>query len=249
MGGQGARAVGEGAVAHPAAGEHRRRRPRLHRAQARRAGPAAEALLHRPAVPPRAPAEGPLPPVLPDRRGGHRAAQRRLGVAAARCRGAGDAGHAARRARHHRLAPADQLRRHPGRPPALHRDTAIGACSPSSDRCARTASAARRPIRCACSTASIPRTSRSSRPCRASGTRSTRRRARTSSRYARRWMPAACPTSTTTGSSAAWTTTRAPPSSSSTAAWARRTRCSAAAATTASRRRSAAPVPPASASP
>ena len=33
----------------------------------RRSGTAAEALLHRAAVPPRAPAEGPLSPVLPDR--------------------------------------------------------------------------------------------------------------------------------------------------------------------------------------
>jgi histidyl-tRNA synthetase len=37
-----------------------------------------EALLHRPAVPPRAPAERTLSPVLADRRRGHRAAERRL---------------------------------------------------------------------------------------------------------------------------------------------------------------------------
>ncbi len=80
---RGAGAVGEDAVAHPAAGEHRRGGPRLHRARAGRERPVAEALLHRPAVPPRAPAEGPLPAVLADRRGGHRAAL--VGQRIARC--------------------------------------------------------------------------------------------------------------------------------------------------------------------
>ena len=90
-------------IAHPAPGKHRRRGPRLHRAPAGRDRPVAEALLHRPAVPPRAPAEGPLPPVLADRRRGHRAAVLRQREPAARRRSAGNAGHAARRAGHHRL--------------------------------------------------------------------------------------------------------------------------------------------------
>ena len=59
---------------HAAAGKHRRRGARLHRAQAGRNRPVAEALLHRAAVPPRAAAEGPLPAVFADRRGSDRAA-------------------------------------------------------------------------------------------------------------------------------------------------------------------------------
>ena len=51
-------------LAHAAPGEHRLGDPRLHRAPAGPAAGRAEALLHRPDVPPRAPAEGPLPPVL-----------------------------------------------------------------------------------------------------------------------------------------------------------------------------------------
>ena len=64
------------------------RRARLHRAQAMGTR-AAEALLHRPAVSPGAAAEGTLPPVLPNRSGGHRADQRRQRIACARCRSAG----------------------------------------------------------------------------------------------------------------------------------------------------------------
>ena len=52
-------------------GKHCRSCPRLHRAQA--LGPRTEqALLHRPAVPPRASAEGTLPAVLSNWRGDHR---------------------------------------------------------------------------------------------------------------------------------------------------------------------------------
>ena len=47
----------------------------------------AEALLHRPDVPARAAAEGALPAVLPDRRGGHR-----LGIAGGGCRSDRDGG-------------------------------------------------------------------------------------------------------------------------------------------------------------
>ena len=65
--------------------------------------PVAEALLHRPAVPARAAAEGPLPAVLADRRGGDRAAVGGQRSPAARRGSAGDAGHAAGRAGHHRL--------------------------------------------------------------------------------------------------------------------------------------------------
>ena len=72
------------------------RRARLYRARSRQERRAAEAVLHRPAISSRAPAEGPLSPVLPDWCGDHRAAERGQRVAIARCRIAGDAGHAAR---------------------------------------------------------------------------------------------------------------------------------------------------------
>ena len=62
----------------------------------RRDRPPPEALLHRSAIPPRAPAEGSLPAVLADWRRGHRPAERRIGVAAARCRSARDAGELSR---------------------------------------------------------------------------------------------------------------------------------------------------------
>ncbi len=97
------------AVPHPPPRKHRRRRPRLHRAQTRRDRPAPEALLHRPAVPPRAPAEGPLPPVLADRRRGHRPALRRLRVPAPRCRSHRTPRQPPRRAGHHRLDPRPQF--------------------------------------------------------------------------------------------------------------------------------------------
>ena len=61
-------------IADAAAGEYRRRGARLHRAPAGRDGAVAEALLHRAAVPARAAAEGALPAVLADRRGGDWAA-------------------------------------------------------------------------------------------------------------------------------------------------------------------------------
>ena len=53
--------------------EHGGRRPRVRRALARAGRAPVEALLHRAAVPVRAPAEGPLPRVPADRRGGPRA--------------------------------------------------------------------------------------------------------------------------------------------------------------------------------
>ncbi len=87
-----------------ASGEHGRRSARLHRAWSGRQRYAAEAVLHWPAVSPRASAEGTISPVLSDRRGDHRAAERGQRVSGARCRGAGDAGHAARRSRPARLA-------------------------------------------------------------------------------------------------------------------------------------------------
>ena len=96
VGGSRAGAVGEGAVADAAAGEYGRRGARVHRAQAGRDGAAAEALLHRAAVPARASAEGALPAVLADWRGGDRAAECRVGVSVARCGSAGDAGDASR---------------------------------------------------------------------------------------------------------------------------------------------------------
>ena len=59
-----------------APGSYRFGDARLHRASPGPDSRRQEVLLHRPDVPPRAPAEGPLPPVLSDRRGGHR-----LGIA------------------------------------------------------------------------------------------------------------------------------------------------------------------------
>ena len=63
-------------LADAASREHGVGDPRLYRAPARPAPGRAEALLHGADVPPRAAAEGPLPAVLPDRRGGDR-----LGIA------------------------------------------------------------------------------------------------------------------------------------------------------------------------
>ncbi len=77
-------------------GEHGRRGARLHRARTRQEGHAAKAVLHWAAVSSRASAEGTLSPVLPDRRGDHRAAERGQRVSVARCGSAGDAGDAAR---------------------------------------------------------------------------------------------------------------------------------------------------------
>ena len=147
--------------AHAAAGEHRLGDPRLYRAPARPASRRAEALLHRPDVPPRAAAEGALPAVLPDRRGGHR-----LGIAAVDAeviemvveilKGVGLSGFQA----------ADQLG---GRSPTAGRSMSSGcarSCRPWRRRCAAIASGAPRPIRCACSIARWRPTSRSSRSCR-----------------------------------------------------------------------------------
>ena len=121
--------------------KHRRRRPRLHRAQTLGARPE-QALLHRPAVPPRASAEGPLPPVLPDRRGSHRAASAGQRISRARRRNSRNAGDPARSARHHRLDSRTQFRRLPERPRRVQRGPAHSARTGHSARCAPTASAA-----------------------------------------------------------------------------------------------------------
>ena len=129
MGGQGASAERESAVPDPAAGEHRRRRPRLYRAWARQAGHATEAVLHRSAIPPRAPAERTLSPVLPNWSRDHRAAQRGQRVAGARCRSAGDAGYAAGRSWPARLEFAAEFRRLRGRSRALQQGSARGVAA------------------------------------------------------------------------------------------------------------------------
>ena len=106
-------------LAHAAPGEHRLGDPRLHRAPPRPASRRAEALLHRPHVPPRAPAEGPLPPVLPDRRGGHR-----LGIARGGRRSDRDGGRDSRARRPQRFRAADQFGGRSQLPPAVRRAAA-----------------------------------------------------------------------------------------------------------------------------
>ena len=86
-------------VTDPPPRKHRRRRARLHRTQT--LGPRTEqALLHRPAIPPRASTEGTLSPVLSNRRGGYRPVDRGQRVSRARCGSTRDAGDVARPARH-----------------------------------------------------------------------------------------------------------------------------------------------------
>jgi hypothetical protein len=85
---------------------------------------------------------------------------------AARRRSPGDAGHAARRAGHHRLDAGAELRWLGRRPRPLQRRRCARLSFLWFRRCARTASAAPSPIRCACWTARFPPTSRSSRRCR-----------------------------------------------------------------------------------
>ena len=115
-----------------------------------------------PDVPARASAEGPLPAVLSDRRGGDR-----LGIAGGRCRSDRDGGRDSAR------APASKdfqlLINSVGCPncrPAFIAELRERARRTSRRSCAATASGARRRIRCACSTARFRRTSRSSRRCR-----------------------------------------------------------------------------------
>ena len=81
--------------------KHSRSRSRVHRAQTL-GSRAEQALLHRPAVPPRTSAERPLSPVLSNRRRSHRPADGGQRVSGARCGSSGDAGDAARPAGDHR---------------------------------------------------------------------------------------------------------------------------------------------------
>ena len=98
---------GEGDEHHAAPRGHRAGLPRLPRARHAQAAAAGEALVPVELLPPRAPAEGPLPPVLAGRRGGDRlrrpGRRRRVDPAARR---------AARGARLPRPAAADRLARH-----------------------------------------------------------------------------------------------------------------------------------------
>src|SRR5436190_11570209 len=93
LGGPRTRAEREKPVSYLATGEHSRRGACIHRAQTGRDWKVAEALLHWPAVSPRASAKGPLPPVLPNWRRGDWATLGRQRIAGARCRNTGDACH------------------------------------------------------------------------------------------------------------------------------------------------------------
>ena len=99
--------------------------------------------------------------------------------------------------------------------------------------CAAIASAAPKPIRCACSIAKWRPTSPSSSSCRPSSITCATPAARTSTPCSSTWTTAASRTKCARGWCAASITTCAPRSRWCTARWARRTRCWAAAATTA----------------
>ena len=176
--------------------------------------PPPEALLHRPAVPPRAPAKRPLPPVLANRRGSHRPAIGRLRIAPPRCRSDRNARQLPRRARHHRLDPRPQLRRLRIGSPPLHRRP------PRSSRPRQASDVPRQPAPRRNQSPPRPRLqgsrrrSHHRRPCPKSPTTSTTHRKPTSQRYSRPSTPAACSTKSIPASSAASTTTPAPPSSS-----------------------------------
>ena len=105
--------------------------------------------------------------------------------------------------------------------------------------CAAIASAARPRIRCACSIAKFPKTSRISTRCLRSWIIWTKRAASTSRPCARTWMPAGSPTKCARGWCAAWITTCARRSRSRTGHWEPRTPFWAGAATTGWRKPSA----------
>ena len=222
-------------LADAAAGEHGVGDSRLYRAPAGPASGRAEALLHGSDVPPRASAERALPAVLSDRRGGHR-----IGIARRRCRSDRDGG--ARSCAASGLEgfqPAAEfggLLRTAGRSIVeLLREELAGRGAAD---VRAIASAARTPIRCACSIARC----RSDQPiidklpsildhlCEAC-----RPHFDAVQQYLRRSRDRI------TKSSRAWcagsTTTCARRSKSCTARWARRIRCWAAAATTGWRNR------------
>ena len=109
------------------------------------------------------PQKGRYRPVLPDRRGSHRAGNRRQRISRARRRNSRNARDLARPSRHHRLDARTQFSR-------LRRTIALRSTRPcalrwnrSRQKCAPTASAAPSPTRCASSTAKSPKTSPSSR--------------------------------------------------------------------------------------
>ena len=125
-----------------------------HRAQPDLRPPAAR-LDQRPDVPPRASAEGPLSAVPPDRRG-----SARLRRAGRRCRADRDAGAAVESARPRRYRAADQFDRRRARAarPSQGADRAFRA---PRGRCSTpTRAGGCTPIRCASSTARIPRCNR-----------------------------------------------------------------------------------------
>ena len=121
-------------VPDPPSRKHRRRGPRLHRAQTMGAR-TQQALLHRSAVSAGASAERALSPVLSDRGGSHRAGKRGQRVAGARCRSAGAAGDFARPAGHQGLDLRTEFSRLRQRPRSLQRSSAQGARAGGLEMC------------------------------------------------------------------------------------------------------------------
>ena len=235
----------DGSFAHAAPGSYRFGDARLYRASPRPDPGRQEVLLHRPDVPPRAPAEGPLPPVLSDRRGGHR-----LGIAGRRCRSDRDGGGAAAPRRAGRFQAAPQFRRRcrtaARRIMALLREKLADVAPKLCGDCQRRAddqSAARARLQGSRGSADHRHAAFDSRSSVRRLPRALRRGAAASA------TTAASPTKCGRAWCAAWITTCAPRSRSRTALWARRIPFWAAAATTGWRKRSARKFPrPASAS-
>ena len=95
-----------------------------------------QALLHWAAVPARASAERTLPPVLSDRRGGHRPAERGQRISGARRGDSGIAGNVARPPRHRKLDAAIEFGRLPQRSRCLQRSSAQSARAGGRKMCA-----------------------------------------------------------------------------------------------------------------
>ena len=195
-----------------------------------------EVLLHRSDVPPRASAEGPLPPVLSDRRGSHR-----IGIADRRRRSDRDGGgDLLRRAGHRRLSPDAQFGGLLELPPGVSRDLLREKLADDRAEAVQRLPAPRGHESAArAGLQGSRRPALSSTRCRRSSIIWTRRAASTSRACASIWMRAESRTKCVLAWCAAWITTCARRSKSRTGRWERRTRCWAAAATTAWRNPSA----------
>ena len=213
---------------HAASGGDAEHGAGVRRAQPRARPAGGQAVFDGPDVPLRAAAEGALPAVPSARRGSVRPARSGGG------RGSHRPGVEPRRVARHCRRPSSSINSVGvrGLPAALPGGAARKRSARICGSSARTASAARRRIRCASTTARCRPTSRSSIGCRTRWTTCASRAPRISRRCAATSTPGRFRGASRTGWSAGSITTRARRSRSSARRSARRTRCSAAAGTT-----------------